>query len=951
MALTETWLEPHISDAQINIKNYVVSRSDRHGRGGGVCLYTHKSLAISEVLNFDDGICQCLMVIASTLKLCVTVVYRPPNANTASFDKTVEFIKENLASKTGDSYQILLTGDLNFPHINWKLHTVSSGAEIEVQKSARKFLQLLSSTMQNQYVDKPTRGANILDIFCTNNPFLVNSINVTDTMMSDHKIVHVSLSSIFTDEDSITVPDIYGFAALDFAKADYGSISSDILECNWRMMRLGCTFEEFPELVTAKLLGICEKHVPKRKSRTGKPKKLNALRRKRKRLENRISKASDVRAKTRLERELALIHYKIKEAFNEAHDMTEAAVISKMKTNPKVFYSHAKAHSTIRGDITVMRGEDGEITRDPERIANILQDQFISVYSDPNCSDKAEPNFPTQDNTSLAPECFKISEDDIKSALTELKPNSAPGSDGIPSKLLINCSSAIATPLALMWNESFESESVPSYYKSSLVCPIYKKDDRTAPENYRPISLTSHIMKTIERVVRCTIVEYLEGSDILSQTQHGFRSGRTTMTQLLNHFDNVFNGLLEGHDTDAIYLDYSKAFDKVDHELLLMKMTRYGFPANLVCWISSFLSNRFQRVAVKGAHSREAPIISGVPQGTVLGPVLFLVFINDLENKVINSNISFFADDTRISSQIRSLQCKELLQRDLHNVIEWSKGNNMELNPKKFELQCYFANSKSLSNELPFFPQMYSYTIPGNIQLEPKCSLMDLGVTVSNDLSWSSHIGSIVTRARGVAAWALSVFNSRDQTVMITLYKSLIRSHLEYCCPLWHPAKIGDIQLLESVQREFTRKIEGCTTLSYWDRLLKLKLLSLQRRRERYILLTMWKIMNRKFPNSTVKFRPLSRLGYQAVIPGIVPNSRTAVQTKYDNSFSVIGPTLWNALPSQLTTIESQGAFKRRLTNFISSLPDNPPVSGYIRANTNSLPEVVRGADERWSRW
>ena len=317
----------------------------------------------------------------------------------------------------------------------------------------------------------------------------------------------------------------------------------------------------------------------------------------------------------------------------------------------------------------------------------------------------------------------------------------------------------------------------------------------------------------------------------------------------------------------------------------------------------------------------------------------------------MNSNISFFADDTRISSQIRSLQCKELLQRDLHNVIEWSKENNMELNPKKFELQCYFADSKSLSNELPFFPQMYSYTIPSNIQLESKCNLTDLGVTVTYDLSWSSHIGSFVARTRGIAAWALSVFKSCDQIVMVTLYKSLIRSHLEYCCPLWHPAKISDIQLLESIQREFTRKIEGCTLLSYWNRLRKLELLSLQRRRERYILLTMWKILNRKFPNSTVKFKPLPRLGYQTVIPGIVPNSRTGVQTKYDNSFSVIGPTLCNALPSQLITIESQGAFRRRLTNFTSSLPDNPSVSGYIRANTNSLPEVVRGADERWSRW
>ena len=223
---------------------------------------------------------------------------------------------------------------------------------------------------------------------------------------------------------------------------------------------------------------------------------------------------------------------------------------------------------------------------------------------------------------------------------------------------------------------------------------------------------------------------------------------------------------------------------------------------------------------------------------------------------------------------------------------------------------------------------------------------------MSSDLSWSPHIATIVARSRGVASWGLSVFKSREPEVMITLYKSLIRSHLEYCCPLWHPSKIGDIELLEGVQREFTRRITGFQALNYWERLKALKLFSLQRRRERYILVCMWKILHGKMPNPNVRFRPPSRLGIQAIIPSLSLNISgfTTNQTKYDSSFAVIGPKLWNALPGNLTTVDTASMFQSQLTKMLYSLEDMPPTYGYRRAHDNSLPEVLRRADERQSR-
>ena len=458
-------------------------------------------------------------------------------------------------------------------------------------------------------------------------------------------------------------------------------------------------------------------------------------------------------------------------------------------------------------------------------------------------------------------------------------------------------------------------------------------------------------MKVAERVIRKTMVDYLESKNIITPNQHGFRPGRSTLSQLLIHFDQVFSGVLHGEDTDTLFLDYAKAFDKVDHQLLIQKLSLYGFPATMVEWISSFLGDRKQSVAVKGAMSEAASVISGVPQGTVLGPILFLIFINDLGNKISESNICFFADDTRIGKQIGSMRCKTQLEGDLAKVLDWSKANNMQLNENKFELMCYCVRPNQGIKEMPYYPELFNYQVSDNVVLEPTLLVKDLGVVVSSDLSWSPHIATIVERSRGVAAWVLSVFKSREPEVMLTLYKSLIRSHLEYCCPLWHPSKMGDIELLEGVQREFTHKINGLQSLNYWERLKALNLFSLQRRRDRYILVCMWKILHGKMPNPNISFRQPSRLGIKANLPSLSLNVSgfVANQSVYDSSFAVIGPKLWNALPSSLTMMESAYKFKSQLTRMLYLLDDMPPTVGYVRAHDNSLPEVLRRADERRS--
>ena len=235
----------------------------------------------------------------------------------------------------------------------------------------------------------------------------------------------------------------------------------------------------------------------------------------------------------------------------------------------------------------------------------------------------------------------------------------------------------------------------------------------------------------------------------------------------------------------------------------------------------------------------------------------------------------------------------------------------MSLHNDKFEYMCHRHNRRGTLTELPFVSELYQYSISENKSLAFVDQLRDLGVLVSNDLFWTPHIKNIANKARQKTAWVLSIFKTRSPVIMVTLYKSMVRSLLEYCCPLWHPYKISVIQELESVQKSFTARITGLHELSYWDRLQLLSLMSLQRRRERFIIMHMWKILHHHTSNDiNVQFVSRPRLGNFAVVPSAYKYSSAANQSLYDNSFAVTGPKLWNVMPYHLNSISDNIALQ-----------------------------------------
>ena len=402
-------------------------------------------------------------------------------------------------------------------------------------------------------------------------------------------------------------------------------------------------------------------------------------------------------------------------------------------------------------------------------------------------------------------------------------------------------------------------------------------------------------------------------------------------------YDRILQNLNNNCETDVIYLDYAKAFDKVDHKVLLQKLHAYGIRGKLYSWIKDFLGNRYQTVVINGKRSLFELVISGVPQGSVLGPLLFIIYINDLVKEVQHSTISSFADDTRASKSIACVEDVQKLQSDLDKIVHWSKANNMQLHEDKFEFLCYRTKESDLVKELPFAGQQTTYQTPAGHLICPKDIVKDLGVYVTSDYTWTHHINTMVADARLMASWVLGVFKDRSKTTMLQLYKTMVRSRLEYCCPLWNPNKIQDIQTIEAIQKAFTKKITGLREIDYWERLKHLNITSLQRRRERYVIIHIFKIINDMAPNDlNIQWYNHKRLGTKIKLPKL-NNAPKYASSLMDASFRIKGASLWNLLPADTNTQKALDPFKIKLQKFLKKFPDRPPVYGYTTENRNSL--------------
>ena len=463
---------------------------------------------------------------------------------------------------------------------------------------------------------------------------------------------------------------------------------------------------------------------------------------------------------------------------------------------------------------------------------------------------------------------------------------------------------------------------IPKRLKRSLIIPIHKGGSQGVPSNFRPISLTSQLVKTIERVIRIKLVNFLDFFNKLDPRQHGSGARRSTLSQLLQYQDDILKALENNENIDSVYLDFAKAYDKVDHGILLHKLKKIGISGRIGRWLLNFLSDREQEVMVRGRKSRTFLLISGVPQGSVLGPLLFLIFIGDISEGV-SAVILVYVDDSKVHQRVQNEDDVQKLQDNLDQVYQWEKTNNMKFNGGKFLVMRYGKNITLKESTMYFTSEMQDV-----IQQVDNCR--DLGIIMQDDATFSLHIEKVCQKVKQKCGWILRTFYNRSSKFMRHMFNTLAQPHADYCSQLWTPSEGGELEKLEGVLRTYTSKIPSVKHLNYWQRLATLKMNSQQRRIERYKIIYCWKIIENIVPNCGIEVNgeENKRNGRKCLVRKLLGSQKA--RTLRDSSFQCAGPRLFNSLPKEIRNLTkiSVEDFKEQLDMFLSAIPDEPKVPG-----------------------
>ena len=899
IGIVETWANAHINDAELAVEGYNMFRVDRTScKGGGLLMYVNdklKSSVCTDMMNTDFKESLWCSIEVEDGRILIGLCYRSTSSDTSNDECLLKLLRRT-SFQRGFSH-VMIMGDFNFPDIDYEHGLVKASPNA----SATRFFEETQDLFLIQHVRAATRfrerqEPSTLDYVFTDEDNLIERVNISSPLgKSDHAVLEWDVLLKICEMDNKLIK-------RNFWKGDYDQITKGLLEINWKEQLAGKTVEEMWTVFKLELLKQIKEYIPLKKEYKAKKKDY-------------ISKATKKHMKKRSKawrkyrqfpsgknfQEYKKIRNEVNEMVRSDEDAHRKRILSGFKNSPKRFYGYMRKMQTVKDVVTALKKEDGKLTDTDQEVADELascfQHMFTKEDEDGIQQEEEDPDSGWSDN------CITFSTDSVLKKLQQLPKDKAPGPDGLHPMLLSNCAVAIAEPLALIFQSSFATGLVPSDWKVADIVPIFKKGDRNDPTNYRPVSLTSVPCKVMESLIKDSLKEFLEIKGTISGYQHGFMQGRSCLTNLLESLECWTQALDNGYGIDVLYLDYRKAFDSVPHKRLLEKLKIYGVQGKLLTWIQSFLAARLMRVGIRGSFSDWIKVLSGVPQGSVLGPLLFLLFVNDLPDWIKNS-MRMFADDVKIWNVISSTTDSKSLQEDLNSLTRWSSKWLLKLNPSKCKVMHIGHSSGTV---------YYMNDDSGNSTIiQQIAEEKDLGVHLTDDLKPSTQCVRSAAKARSVMGMVKRNFRRLDQQDFLLIYKTYIRPRMEYCVQAWSPHLKKDIECLEKVQRAATKMVHGLRHLPYEDRLVHLGLTTLEERRTRGDLIEAYKIITGKEAVDREHFFQLSSCEYNLRGHSMkLSKQRPSIDVrKFFFRQRVVNE--WNLLPQEVVDATSVNQFRQR---------------------------------------
>ena len=843
------------------------------------------------------------------IKFIICTCYRVGTLGFANHEKILGSLK-SLFQRRGLS-KIFILGDFNLTGVSWS--TLTGSCPIE-----QSFVESFIDLGLQQCVLPPTHcKGKTLDLLLTNSVSNINDLLVGErdsVCKSDHFPINFKIN-IKVNRKKPAKRVCYNYKNVNWERLNH-----ELQHTDWDGL-LNCTEPEIGwKKFKDKLFDVTDKYVKKCSVKTdGQDPWFDSdcydAWRKKIRLHKDRHKSDRAEIAFTLARKnfKNVVAQKMRETLNESDD---SALITKK------FWSYVKS-KTASQRIPEFVSFKGIVRNCPEDQANLFNEFFFEQFSEASIYD-IDIDYSNDWRFDI-----EFDHQRVRKILSNINSNKAYGPDGIHGKLLKNCAVGLAYPLSLLFHSCYNIGTLPREWKLGHIVPIYKKGDKHEVSNYRPISLTCLIMKVLERKIKDELLALTNG--MIKDEQHGFRAERSCATNLVGLCDSLALSLNDNIRTDVIYFDFAKAFDSVNHDLILLKLkNKFGIDGRLLKFITDYLRDRQQQVLISGKFSSMKNARSGVPQGSILGPLLFIIFIDDIAGGISpGTHLSLYADDTKIWRQIFSDTDILRLQKDIDYLHDWSLSNKMRFHPDKCKVLSVtgkVSEALSLLSVLPFYNFIYSM---GGISLDYVEFEKDLGVIVTRNLNWQEQCSKVLSKANQKLGMARrNCYFVQDENRRRVLYLTLVRSLFEHCSVIWRPVTKSQISKLEGLQKRAIKWIlheeySSYSQSTYIQKCRQLKIMPIEDRFDFLDLIFFFKVVKQlipvTLPSYLQPFQGQSRLRSCHMDPlcfttSVLPR---ASSNAFAKNFFFRTHTKWNHIPLVIREIESITEFKSKLSTYM----------------------------------